>query len=352
MSIPTKSSPYDLSRRPKVEFEYMRPYMEKVAQRRKERKMATKKQTVDTVSEDSPQMSMTAAELGAEKFLDALKTGMYTNVEFSEPPPQRKLVGKLCKIMGEIGWIEKRGRNDFHKYNYVMEADLVDTVRSKLAEAGIFVFTSVEDVSVIPGFGKDGNSLVTQVRTVHTFHDAETGEMFSVEGVGHGEDKNDKGVYKAMTGAMKYFLMKNFLVATGDDPEDGRNDQERSDRQMKKERAPKNESQPKQALKEPVKGNEAAMKQITDNEAEWKAAMNKVYRLFAAVFGAQTEDEKNAIRHRLGEVGKMLWPDRPTIKSFRDMTVDDFRRMEQAITDGEVSVWPSDDIEVDPELGF
>ena len=28
-----------------------------------------------------------------------------------------------------------------------------------------------------------------------------------------------KGLYKAFTGSMKYFLMKNFLVATGDDPE-------------------------------------------------------------------------------------------------------------------------------------
>ena len=36
---------------------------------------------------------------------------------------------------------------------------------------------------------------------------------------GAGADTGDKGVYKSMTGAEKYFLMKTFLIATGDDPE-------------------------------------------------------------------------------------------------------------------------------------
>ena len=32
-------------------------------------------------------------------------------------------------------------------------------------------------------------------------------------------DKGDKALYKAKTGALKYFLADNFMVATGDDPE-------------------------------------------------------------------------------------------------------------------------------------
>src|SRR4029079_18402967 len=32
---------------------------------------------------------------------------------------------------------------------------------------------------------------------------------------GYGDDAGDKGVYKALTGAEKYLLMKTFLVSTG-----------------------------------------------------------------------------------------------------------------------------------------
>ena len=37
--------------------------------------------------------------------------------------------------------------------------------------------------------------------------------------MGAGDDGADKGLYKAYTGAVKYFLMKTFLIPTGDDPE-------------------------------------------------------------------------------------------------------------------------------------
>ncbi len=37
--------------------------------------------------------------------------------------------------------------------------------------------------------------------------------------VGQGLDNADKGYYKAYTGAVKYFLMKTFMISTGDDPE-------------------------------------------------------------------------------------------------------------------------------------
>jgi hypothetical protein len=37
--------------------------------------------------------------------------------------------------------------------------------------------------------------------------------------VGEGQDAGDKAVYKAMTGALKYCLLKTFLIPTGDDPE-------------------------------------------------------------------------------------------------------------------------------------
>lgn len=58
-----------------------------------------------------------------------------------------------------------------------------------------------------------------QVTWEYTITDTETGFSESMMVSGTGFDTGDKGIYKADTGAFKYFAANNFLVATGDDPE-------------------------------------------------------------------------------------------------------------------------------------
>jgi hypothetical protein len=126
------------------------------------------------------------------------------------------LYSKLAKIIGEIARVPKRGRNEFHKYDYVTEADLLDAVRAKLSEAGVAYFFSVDSATVRPGETKGGP--IVDVAVTVTFADGESGETFSVKGVGSGQDSGDKGVYKALTGAQKYVVMKTFLVPTATIP--------------------------------------------------------------------------------------------------------------------------------------
>lgn len=126
---------------------------------------------------------------------------------------------KLANILGQISYVQKDGRNEYFKYNYVTEAALTNEIRGKLADAGIFVFTSISGQATIEVPAKNGVEYLTTVTTEHTFVDGETGASFSVQSQGQGRDAGDKGVYKAITGAMKYFLYKNFMVPTGDDPE-------------------------------------------------------------------------------------------------------------------------------------
>jgi len=121
------------------------------------------------------------------------------------------LITKLVSVMKEIDRVPKHGRNESHGYDYALEADIVEAVRSSLTDLGIFISTSVESAA------KQGD--ITEIKTKHTFHDAESGEELTVNGYGQGQDRGDKGGYKAITGAIKYFLLKNFLIATGDDPE-------------------------------------------------------------------------------------------------------------------------------------
>ena len=130
------------------------------------------------------------------------------------------LYAKLAEVMAEIGYVQKRGRNKFHGYDYVTEADLVDAVREKLAKRNVVVIPSVTAIDERPVTSDKGkHSTITTVRVAFTFCDGDSGEMHRAEWAGAGDDPADKGLYKAYTGAVKYFLMKSFLIPTGDDPE-------------------------------------------------------------------------------------------------------------------------------------
>jgi hypothetical protein len=129
--------------------------------------------------------------------------------------PTKRLVTKLCEIMEVIGYVPKNGFNKFHNYAYVREADIVDALRKELTKRKIFVYPSIISQNTISNASGD----ITNLMVRWTFEDAETGETRECIIPGSGQDKGDKGVYKAMTGSSKYFLMKAFFVPTGDDPE-------------------------------------------------------------------------------------------------------------------------------------
>lgn len=137
----------------------------------------------------------------------------------SENTGKAKLFGKMAKVLGEVSRVPKNGRNDFHRYDYVTESDLVDSLRGLMAKNGIAFFVSCEDEPIRIDMGDSKNGPVTRVKMVAHFGCSETGETMSITFYGEGQDKGDKGVYKAYTGAIKYMLMKTFLVSTGDDPE-------------------------------------------------------------------------------------------------------------------------------------
>ena len=135
--------------------------------------------------------------------------------------PEATLHRKLAEITEEIGVVEKGGFNDFHKYKYVEERHVLEMVRGKLAAKRIVLLPSVTAVSergVTTAKGKQ--STVTTLHVRFTFVDAESRETHECDWVGQGDDAGDKGVNKAATSALKYFLLKAFLIPTGEpDPE-------------------------------------------------------------------------------------------------------------------------------------
>lgn len=136
------------------------------------------------------------------------------------PNSRATLYRKIAGVTAAVSRIPKNGRNTFHNYTYATESDITDGLRDLLAEHGLaFLPPSVlswerDETVDNPKLGPR-----TRVQVQFALGCADTGETYTAVLWGEGQDNADKGFYKAYTGAVKYFLMKTFLIATGDDPE-------------------------------------------------------------------------------------------------------------------------------------
>jgi hypothetical protein len=90
-----------------------------------------------------------------------------------------------------------------------------------LAAAGLDFKSSILEYQFIPQISDKMNMVIAKFQ--FEIIDRETDEREVYQAFGSGADTGDKGLYKAYTGAIKYFLANNFLVAEGTDPE---NDEE------------------------------------------------------------------------------------------------------------------------------
>ena len=123
------------------------------------------------------------------------------------------LYAKMVKVMEKMGRVPKRGHNDHFHYDFVTDADVLDAVRAAMVSEKIALFVSFDGA-------ERQDKGVTVGKFVLTFVDAETGQTHSVNWIGEGQDTQDKGSAKAATSAVKYALLKTFLISTGDDTDD------------------------------------------------------------------------------------------------------------------------------------
>lgn len=127
---------------------------------------------------------------------------------------------KLLRLMEAVDHIEKRGRNKAQNYDYLMAEDVINEVRQECIKEKLVIIPAATGQNVITSENKSGGTMfLTTVPMTFTICDAETGESITVPWEGQGQDSGDKGIYKAFTGADKYFLRNLLLIPTGDDPE-------------------------------------------------------------------------------------------------------------------------------------
>lgn len=126
---------------------------------------------------------------------------------------------KINEVMAHVGRIKKTGRNDFHGYDYVEESEIVDQIRPLMADAGLVCIPSQGDRQEVVVETNSGETTIVKILHTFRFVDADDGSEVAISVWGEGQDKMDKGSYKAFTGAQKYALLKTFQISTGDDPE-------------------------------------------------------------------------------------------------------------------------------------
>jgi hypothetical protein len=128
----------------------------------------------------------------------------------------KELAKKIVLASKEIGSVSRTGYNDFQKYAYTKGEELFKVVREVLQKHDIAIIAQCTEVKEI---ALENKSIVLVASMNYTIIDAESGESMSCVYQGVGADTGDKGLYKAYTAALKYFLRDLFQIPFGDDPE-------------------------------------------------------------------------------------------------------------------------------------
>lgn len=131
------------------------------------------------------------------------------------------LYQRYIKVMKDCGYIQKQGRNDFHKYNYAAAAQVLEKVNESCVENGIATIAIPEVLTVETPTNRSGaqENRVTVHMAVTLVNIDDPKEQMTLHGIGCGQDAGDKAVMKAQTAAMKYAWMMGLQISTGDDPE-------------------------------------------------------------------------------------------------------------------------------------
>lgn len=145
--------------------------------------------------------------------LDELPVADWLKLNAALQAKKAALRGRLA----EMGILKREGENRYDKYSYFSEAQYKELFTRLFSESGLEYKASEVAFDTFEGSEKQGNGRMVKIQ--FTLFDVSTGFYEESYVTGEGIDKGDKAGYKANTGAVKYYLADNFLVATGDDPE-------------------------------------------------------------------------------------------------------------------------------------
>lgn len=132
----------------------------------------------------------------------------------------KELAAALAAAQAEMGGVGKSGKNDYDRYKYAKLEDYVNAAHAVMHKHGLSFVSGAEEIIPLDDrtTQKGGTEHAVRVKVVGRIIHA-SGEWVETSAWGEGQDRADKAVYKAITGARKYLLASAFDLATTDDPE-------------------------------------------------------------------------------------------------------------------------------------
>lgn len=135
---------------------------------------------------------------------------------------------RMNLVMKKVDYIKKRVKKDGMKYNFVSHDDVSSLLHDPLAENGIMMIPTIDNYKIewAKSFKTDYNTKARQEieekthvlnMTVHFVNIDKPEDRITVTGCGYAIDNEDKGYGKAMSYALKYVLLKTFLLESGDE---------------------------------------------------------------------------------------------------------------------------------------
>ena len=165
-----------------------------------------------------------------------------------EPAPKPTFGPELLKAMrlarNQMKEVGKSGHNDSDNYDYSTLGDYITPAEKAMGEHGLLLVVA----KITPAYSQSHSGRMPAccrvMVTGNLFH-VESGQYMPVEGQGEAFDRNDKALYKSITGARKYLIASLFNLYTGDDPEfdvEEPEDQPPARQQQKQRTPPKSQS--------------------------------------------------------------------------------------------------------------
>ena len=127
-----------------------------------------------------------------------------------------EIVQAKIAVMKECGNVEKNGWNDFHKYKFATDEDVLRLVQPLLAKHGLILNMWVDRVEYDDG---KNPQVFFNMQWIH--ESGKAGPVIPWIGIAGDRDRSknlgDKWFNKAATAAEKYFLLKQFHIPAGED---------------------------------------------------------------------------------------------------------------------------------------
>lgn len=132
----------------------------------------------------------------------------------------KRLVAKIAEAMDAIGGVEKKGRNERQNYPYLRAADVAKAFRHELFKRGVILIANEKNLQHEMVETNSGGKMRFVTLTIEYTLQDELEKSEPVQAFGQAMDAGDKALWKAKTGALKYYLRGlGILPDEKDDPE-------------------------------------------------------------------------------------------------------------------------------------